>query len=135
LRGSWLSGKFKRGMSAPPENTRVKTAEEEGWSESWSNLATDHTFNVIDALLEVAKQVNKTPAQVSLNWLLCQPAVTAPIIGARTLEQLEDNLGSTGWTLSQEHLDQLNKANDIPLLYPYEFLQSISAARKREKTS
>lgn len=130
LRGGWLSGKFKRGMTAPPVNTRIKTAEDEGWSESWSNLATDHTFSVLDALFDVASQVNKTPAQVALNWLLCQPSVTAPIIGARTLAQLEDNLGATGWLLNQEHLNQFNQASTIPLLYPYEFLQSISAPRK-----
>jgi aryl-alcohol dehydrogenase-like predicted oxidoreductase len=130
LRGGWLSGKFKRGMSAPPVNTRIKTAEDEGWSESWSNVATEHTFSVLDTLFDIANQVNKTPAQVALNWLLCQPGVTAPIIGARTLEQLEDNLGATGWLLNQEHLNQLNRASTIPLLYPYEFLQSISAPRK-----
>jgi aryl-alcohol dehydrogenase-like predicted oxidoreductase len=130
LRGGWLSGKYKRGMTAPPENTRIKTAEEEGWSESWSNIATEHTFMVIDTLLGVAKDVNKTPAQVALNWLLSRPVVTAPIIGVRTLAQLEDNLGSTGWRLSQEHLKQLDKASAIALLSPYDFLESYSGARK-----
>ena len=48
LRGGWLSGKYQRDMDGPPEGTRVKTAEEESWSESWSVYNTEHTWNVIE---------------------------------------------------------------------------------------
>jgi aryl-alcohol dehydrogenase-like predicted oxidoreductase len=84
---------------------------------------------VVDALVAVAEQVGKAPAQVAINWLLQQPGVTAPIIGARTLEQLESNLGAGGWSLPGEALDQLNQASDAPLPYPYEHITRSEARR------
>src|SRR5262245_2048175 len=75
LRGGWLSGKYRRGMAAPPAGTRVEIAEEQGWSESWSNYNTESTWQVVDALLAVAEEAGKTPAQVAINWLLQQPGV------------------------------------------------------------
>ncbi|MCK6628988.1 MAG: aldo/keto reductase [Anaerolineae bacterium] len=122
LRGGWLSGKFRRGMSAPPEGTRVKMAEEQGWSESWSAYNNEHTWSVLDALFAVAEEAGKSPAQVAINWLLQRPGVTAPIIGARNMEQLESNLGAAGWSLSDEHLARLSQAGDQPLPYPYDFI-------------
>lgn len=119
LRGGWLSGKYRRGMTAPPENTRVKTAEEQGWSESWSAYNNEHTWSVLDALFAVAEEAGKTPAQVALNWVLHRPGVTAPIIGARTLEQLEDNLGASGWSLSDEQVARLTQVSELPPPYPY----------------
>jgi aryl-alcohol dehydrogenase-like predicted oxidoreductase len=122
LRGGWLSGKFRRGMTAPPEDTRIKTAEEQGWSESWSAYNTEHTWQVLDELFAVAEAVDKHPAQVALNWLLQRPGVTAPIIGARTLEQLEVNLGASGWALDAEQIVRLNRVSQTKLPYPYDFI-------------
>lgn len=120
LRGGWLSGKLRRGMTAPPAGTRIEKAEEQGWSEGWSAYNTERTWTVLDALHAVAENVDKTPAQVAINWLLQRPGVTAPIIGARTMEQLETNLGAQGWSLSQQHMDQLNQASELGFsLYPY----------------
>ena len=119
LRGGWLTGKFRRGMTAPPEETRVKIAEEMGWGESWSSYNTEHTWTVIDALLSVADETGKSPAQVALNWLLGRPGITAPIIGARNMKQLEDNLGAAGWSLSAEQMERLNTASKTHLPYPY----------------
>jgi aryl-alcohol dehydrogenase-like predicted oxidoreductase len=121
LRGGWLSGKYHRGMDAPPENTRIREATDKGWSESWTKYDNEHTWGVIDALMTAAEEVEKSPAQVALNWLLQRPGVTAPIIGARTMKQLEDNLGATGWSLSAEQVSQLEQASDLPLPYPYSF--------------
>lgn len=125
LRGGWLSGKYQRGMAAPPEGTRVKTAEEQGWTESWSLYDNEHTWHVIDTLMAVAQEVGKTPAQVALNWLLQRPGITAPIIGARTMAQLEDNLGAAGWSLSAEHMERLNQASSKRLPYPYNYLSNL----------
>ena len=122
LRGGWLSGRFHRGMSAPPAGTRIEQAEKEGWGESWSNYNNEHTWQVIDALLSVAAETGKTAAQVAINWLLMSPGVTAPIIGVRTMEQLQDDLGAVGWSLSDEQLKCLNDASDLPLPYPYEMI-------------
>jgi aryl-alcohol dehydrogenase-like predicted oxidoreductase len=76
----------------------------------------------LDTLFAVAEQIGKTPAQVALNWVLLRPGVTAPIIGARTMEQLEANLGTVGWALSQEQMDKLNQASEPLRLYPYDFV-------------
>ncbi|MCM3690957.1 aldo/keto reductase [Neobacillus niacini] len=119
LRGGWLSGKYTKDMVNPPENTRIALAEKEGWGESWSNYNNDFTWQVLDTLYAVAKEAEKTPAQASINWLLNQPGVTAPIIGARTIEQLEANLGSAGWSLTKEQIDRLNKASELYVSYPY----------------
>lgn len=119
LRGGWLSGRFRRDMQGPPAGSRIEVAEKEGWDESWSNYNNEYTWTVIDALLAVAENVGKTPAQVAINWLLQQPAVTSPIIGTRTLNQLTDNLGAAGWALDAEHIQQLNTASELPLPYPY----------------
>jgi aryl-alcohol dehydrogenase-like predicted oxidoreductase len=129
LRGGWLSGKFRRGMTAPPEDTRVKTAEEMGWSESWSAYNNEHTWSVLDVLFTVADETGKEPAQVALNWLLQRPGVTAPIIGARTMEQLESNLGAVGWSLNDEQMVRLNQVSDQPLPYPYNFITGAQQRR------
>ncbi|WP_160725374.1 aldo/keto reductase [Bacillus sp. USDA818B3_A] len=119
LRGGWLSGKYTKDMVNPPENTRVALAEKEGWGESWSNYNNESTWHVLETLYAVAKEAEKTPAQAAINWLLQQSGVTAPIIGARTMEQLEANLGAAGWSLTKEQIDRLNKASDLYVTYPY----------------
>jgi len=119
LRGGWLSGKYRRGMTAPPEGTRVEIASKQGWSESWDAYGNEHTWSVLDALFSVAQEAGKTPAQVALQWLLRRPGVTAPIVGARTLQQLEDDLGAIGWTMADEHLSRLNEASAPQKIYPY----------------
>jgi aryl-alcohol dehydrogenase-like predicted oxidoreductase len=123
LRGGWLSGKFRRGMAQPPAGTRVKTAEEQGWGEAWSNYNNEQTWSLLDVLFAVAERAGKTPAQVAINWLLRRPGVTAPIIGARTIEQLENNLGASGWELDGEQMTRLDQASEPALPYPYEMIE------------
>lgn len=130
LRGGWLSGKFRRGMTAPPQGSRIEVAEEKGWSEKWSNYAVESTWRVLDALHTVAEASGKSPAQVAINWLLQRPGVTAPIIGARNMEQLEANLGASGWSLSDEQMAALNAASEAPLPYPYDVVEGNRAARE-----
>ncbi|MBZ0295430.1 MAG: aldo/keto reductase [Anaerolineae bacterium] len=122
LRGGWLTGKYRRGMNAEdlPEEYRIAKASKQGWSEGWEAYNTERTWNVIDALLDVAEATGKSPAQVALNWVNHRSGVTAPIIGARNLKQLQDNLGSVGWSLSEEHMTKLNDASDMPGPYPYD---------------
>ncbi len=120
LRGGWLSGKFHRGMAAAPEDTRVATAEKHGWGESWSNYNNEYTWGVLDALTDVAREAEKTPAQVALNWLLSRTAVTAPIVGARNVAQFEDNMQATDWSLSVEQVARLDRASALPVTYPYD---------------
>ena len=119
LRGGWLSGKYRRGMAAPPDGTRVEEAEREGGSEAWSLYNNERTWAIVDELLDIAAEAGKTPAQVALRWLLQRPGVTAPIVGARSLTQLDDNLGATGWTLPAEQMERLNRISEqTPPVYP-----------------
>jgi len=123
LRGGWLSGKFRRGMQAPPSGTRVEEASQRGWSESWDAYNTEHTWQVIDTLFAVAEESGKSPASTALRWLLQMPGVTAPILGARTLKHLEDNLSAAGWSLSDEQMQRLNRASAIKQGYPADFIR------------
>ena len=123
LRGGWLSGRYQRGMAQPPQGSRVEEAERKGWGESWSNYNNEHTWGVLDALFEVSEQTGKTPSQVALNWLLRRPSVAAPILGVRTMQQLEDNLGASGWALSSEQMERLNTASANPAPYPHDFIE------------
>jgi aryl-alcohol dehydrogenase-like predicted oxidoreductase len=120
LRGGWLSGKYRREMGAAPQDTRVRDAEEHGWSETWDAYDNDRTWRVLDELRAVADEAGRHPAQVALNWLLQRPGVTAPIIGARTLEHFDTNLAAAGWDLDAAQVERLNRASDRRPPYPYD---------------
>jgi aryl-alcohol dehydrogenase-like predicted oxidoreductase len=126
LNGGWLSGRYTRDMAAPPAESRVEQAGKEGWFEAWENYNNEHTWKVIEALFEVAGEVERTPAQVALNWLLATPGVTCPIVGARRMEHLEDNIKAAEWQLPAELKEKLDKASALPLPYPYDFLSQMA---------
>ncbi|HET7478044.1 MAG TPA: aldo/keto reductase [Rubrobacteraceae bacterium] len=122
LGGGFLSGKYRR-HEKPPEDSRIAAAEEP-MEEHWSRRATGRNWRVLDAVGEIAEASGKSYAQVALNWLLRQEGVTAPIIGARTIEQLEDNLGATGWELTGEQVRKLSEAGALEDTYPYRFIKN-----------
>ncbi len=124
LRGGWLTGRYSRDMAGAPENTRIRAAESMGWSETWAAYATERTWAVLDEVRAVAGEAGRQPAQVALNWLLQQPAITAPIIGARNLDQLEANLGAAGWDLDADQVRRLTAASERALPYPYDVLST-----------
>ena len=121
LGGGFLSGKFRRG-EAPPEGSRIADAEE-GQEAYWGSRATERNWRILEVLSEVAEKTGKSYAQVALNWLLRQEGVSAPIVGARTMEQLEDNLGASGWELEAEHVGQLSEVSAPEDVYPYRFIR------------
>jgi aryl-alcohol dehydrogenase-like predicted oxidoreductase len=82
----------------------------------------EKTVAVADAVKAVADELGCTSAQVALAWTLVNPAVTAPLLGARTLRQLEDNIGALGVTLGETHLTRLDAASRIELGFPHDFL-------------
>lgn len=129
LRGGWLSGKYRRDMAGPPPNTRIAAAEAQNWGESWSNYNRESTWQVIDALAAIAEEADKPMAAVAITWLLQRPAVTAPILGARTLAQLEANLGASDWALSDEQMRRLDTASAIAPPYPYNDIAEATARR------
>lgn len=123
LRGGWLSGKYTPDMTAPPKDTRVQQATEHGWSESWGLYANDRTWQILDTLREIANDLNRSIAQISLRWVMQQPGVTTPIIGASKLHHLEDNLGATTFELDEDQINKLNEISELPRPYPYSFIQ------------
>ena len=116
LAGGWLSGKYTKDAGGPPAGSRSSQAD-------WDSHDNDRTWRVLDALRAVAAEVDRTPAQVALRWVMKRPGLTAPIIGARTPDQLADNLGATGWSLDDEQLRRLTEAGDGPLPYPHNILR------------
>jgi aryl-alcohol dehydrogenase-like predicted oxidoreductase len=121
LRGGWLTGKYRRGMTEAPPDTRWE-ADKQPWLGNWETHVDERTWTVTDTLLAVATEVDRSPAQVALRWLLQRPGVTAPIIGARSFAQLDDNLGASGWSLDDKQMDRLTLAGDRPLPYPHAYL-------------
>ena len=79
-------------------------------------------LKIADAVKSVASEMGRSPSQVALAWTLLNPAVTAPIIGARTQQQLNDNLGALDVQLSPAQLQQLAAVSDIELGFPHDFL-------------
>ena len=126
LAGGWLTGKYRRGLPPPPDS-RVGRADR--WDDLPDQRESERTWRILDALLKVSQARGKTPGQIALNWLLQQPGVTAPIIGARTPLQLGENLGSVGWSLSADELAILDAASQIPLPSPYNFIARYTRRR------
>ncbi len=119
LGGGWLTGKYQRDQ-APTGPTRLGEDPERGMEAYGRRNAEERTWRVIDAVRVVAEARGVSMAQVALAWLVDRPAVTSVILGARTLEQLEDNLGAAGLHLSAEETARLNEASR-PIVddYPY----------------
>ena len=82
-------------------------------------VADELLYRVVDALDEIARQTGKTVPQIALNWLLQRPTVATVIIGARNEEQLRQNLGAIGWTLTPEQIAALDAASATTRTYPY----------------
>ncbi len=122
LGGGFLSGKYRRGEE-PPQGSRISEAVE-SMEEYWDRRATERNWRVLDVVGRISEETGKSYAQISLNWLLRQPAVTAPIIGARTLDQLEDNLGASGWELDEAQVSDLSEAGALEDVYPYRFIRN-----------
>ena len=122
LGGGFLSGKYRRDEE-PPEESRIAGAEE-SMEEHWDRRATERNWATLDVVGRISEETGKSYAQISLNWLLMQNSVTAPIIGARTLEQLEDNLGASGWELTEEQVEELSEASALEDVYPYRFIRN-----------
>ena len=122
LGGGFLSGKYRR-EEEPPQGSRISEAVA-SMEEHWDRRATDRNWRALDVVGRISEETGKSYAQISLNWLLRQDGVTAPIIGARTLEQLEDNVGASGWTLDEEQVEELSDASALEDVYPYRFIRN-----------
>ncbi len=108
-----LSGKIRRDQPVP-EGSRVQQIGSEG-----SRIPDEKVYEIVDALDALAEETGKSVPQIALNWLLQRPTVASIIIGARNEEQLKHNLGAVGWSLTPEQVTKLDKASEIPTIYPY----------------
>ena len=118
LGGGWLSGKYRRGQR-PSGATRLGEDPGRGM-EAYDRRGTARTWDVIDAVQEIAEQRGVSMAEVALAWVRDRPAVTSTILGARTLDQLEVNLRAAGLQLSPAETAALDAASDPRAAdYPY----------------
>src|SRR3954464_3267427 len=88
LARGFLSGKYRKGQ-APPGGTRL-----ESWKDSWAMTATDQNWRTLEAVQTGAPRRETTPAAVALAWLLAKPEVSTVMVGARTVQQLQENLNA-----------------------------------------
>ena len=118
LGGGWLSGKYQR-HERPTGATRLGEDVNRGM-EAYDRRATERTWNVIDAVQKVADDCGVSMAEVALAWVTNRPAVTSTILGARTAEQLENNLRSADLQLTAAQTTALDAASDLRASdYPY----------------
>ena len=113
LAGGLLSGKYRRGVEAPAGSRHLSE-----WSEPPVHDQ-EKLYDIIEAAVEVGKAHGVSAAQVSLAYLLRKPAVTSLIVGARTPEQLRDNLAAADLQLSDGEVKRLDDVSGEPLRYPY----------------
>lgn len=85
---------------------------------------TERDYQIQDEVILIAKELNKTPTQVALNWVIQQPGVTSTLLGARTVEQLDDCLGALDFKLSKKHLNELSNVSKQELIFPHNFIGS-----------
>ena len=114
-----LTGKYAR--SGPAAGTRIAEADATA-VETWERRNDERNWRIVEAVGTIAEEAGRTPSQVAINWLLTRPGVAAPIVGARRVEQLEDNLGAVGWRLSPEQVARLDDVSAPTGVHPYDFI-------------
>lgn len=115
LKSGVLSGKYTRA------NHGVQKADRGAWAE---RSLSDATYDLIDVLIEIAKEAQTTPAAVALAWVQNRPAVASTIIGARTLKQLEDNSAALEVNLTAEQTQRLDDLTKPRLNFPHDFVNN-----------
>ena len=121
LSGGFLGGRIRRGQALPGDTRRA------GFD--FPPVDRERGYDAIEALAEVAGELGATIPQVALAWLLTRPAVSSVIIGAKRMDQLDDNLGSTGVHLTAEQITRLSAATEPPHLYPQWMVERQNAGR------
>ena len=124
LAGGFLSGKFTREGSGESGSRRTTF--------DFPPVERERAYDVIDAMRGIADSKGVSVAQIAIAWLLHQPVVTSVIIGAKRVEQLDDNIAATKVTLSAEDLVALDKASALPAEYPGWMLDRQGATRRQQ---
>ncbi|RYE31486.1 MAG: aldo/keto reductase [Hyphomicrobiales bacterium] len=108
-----LTGKIRRGQPVPADSRLHETAE------FGPPVEDEQLYAIVDVLDAIAVETGKSVPQVAINWLLQRPTVSSVIIGARNEQQLRDNLGAVGWSLTAEQVARLDAASVRTAPYPY----------------
>lgn len=108
-----LTGRIRRGRPLPAGSRLHDTAD------YGPPVEDAYLYRVVDALDEVAAETGRAVPQIALRWLLQRPTVSSVIIGARNEDQLRQNLGAVGWTLTPEQMAKLDAASSRTAPYPY----------------
>ncbi len=119
LGAGFLTGKYDKDQP-PPAGARL-----EKWKDRMAGFNNDRNWKILAAVRAVAAETTATPVAVSLAWLLAQPQVSACIFGARSLQQLEENVKATDVVLSAEQVARLDEASRFDLGYPYAFMKDV----------
>jgi aryl-alcohol dehydrogenase-like predicted oxidoreductase len=122
LAAGLLTGKYQRGQT-PPAGTRFSQ-----WKERYKSFDNPHNWTVVEALVQVASELGRSPGQVALAWLLSKPVVSSVIFGARTVAQLDENLGAAELEIPAAALSRLDAASALELGYPYEMIRGTDGA-------
>ena len=117
LRAGLLSGKITRD-SWPKDATRMQKS---------SPHLTEKNFQIIEELIAVSNELRASPAQVAIRWLMQKRGVVSPIIGARTIAQLEDNIGAAAISLSEQQMNRLDQVSAVKHAFPYDFIEAVKA--------
>ena len=112
LAGGFLSGKYK-----PGQRILAGTRSADAWAYPDTYFA-ENADQTLQTVIDVGGKIGRTPAQVALRWCLEQPAITSVIVGARTVDQLGDNLQAGSFRLEGDHLERLNSVSHLPDRYP-----------------
>jgi aryl-alcohol dehydrogenase-like predicted oxidoreductase len=113
LAGGLLSGKYRRGQPPPPGSRHASEWDEPPVYDEAK------LYDTVEVLVETAEQHGVSPARVALAWLLARPGITSVIVGARTDEQLADNLAAADLELSEDEVERLEAVSRPPLIYPF----------------
>jgi aryl-alcohol dehydrogenase-like predicted oxidoreductase len=113
LAGGLLSGKYRRNRDAPAGGRQLTD-----WNEP-PVYDEDKLYDTVDVLVKIGEAHGVSAAQVAIAWLLGRPAVTSVVVGARTAEQLADNLAAADLVLTDDERRRLDEVSALPLLYPY----------------
>ena len=107
LAGGFLTGKYSRDLAPPAESRGAMSKRIQTYMQD------DQAWDILARLRALAEPQGKTVSQMALGWLLTRPSVTSPIIGPRSLEQLEDNLGAVGLRLTPEQMEEIELIGNV----------------------
>jgi aryl-alcohol dehydrogenase-like predicted oxidoreductase len=124
LAGGLLSGKYGREQQGEAGSRRTNF--------DFPPVDRERAYDCIDAMREIADAKRVSVAQIALAWLLHQPVVSTVIVGAKKVEQLDDNIAATGVALTAEELVKLDKVSTLPAEYPGWMLERQGEGRRKQ---